>query len=541
MLAIGNAGGEPGRITAGSSSALSLPGMVSVKDGDFLADGQSIHFAGTNCYYLMVFAADPALRPQVDEVLEESAAMGLTVIRTWAFNDGTGWNALQTAPGVYDETVFQGLDYVLDRCDRLGLRVVLPLVNNWVDYGGMDQYVAWSSTAAYHDAFYTDSDCRTWYLNHAAAVINRVNTVNGRLYRDDPTVFAWELANEPRCPSDRSGTTLATWIADMSASIRALDPNHLITSGVEGFYDDPSGPWYLNGWEGVDFVRDHQAPDIDYAVAHSWPDNWGLGFSAVMALVSRQIGDAAGVLGKPFVLEEFGKARDAASPAAVNHFDPNTWFSPEVEPYTVRGAAPVRVDPARRARLYTSGDRPGSGARLPEAPVRVSSSTSTRDAFFSAWFDSLLANRSGGSTYWIAYDDAYPDYDGYGVYYPADSSTVSLIEAHAQAMAALTESTGILDPDRPGPRRLAGYPNPFRRSVNLAFDLAEGEGEVRIDVIDVAGRRLRTLIDGPVGPGPLVIAWDGSTDSGGRAAAGVYLVRLRTSRESTATRVVLTR
>src|SRR4030095_9713904 len=110
---------------------------------------------GFNCYYLMAYAADPGLRDEVDEVLREARSLGSTVLRTWAFSDGARWNALQIAPGVYDEDVFVGLDYVVHRASEEGLRVLLPLVNNWPDYGGMDQYVAWSDTAAAHDDFYT--------------------------------------------------------------------------------------------------------------------------------------------------------------------------------------------------------------------------------------------------------------------------------------------------------------------------------------------------------------------------------------------------
>lgn len=39
-------------------------------------------------------------------------------------------------------------------------------------------------------------------------VLNRVNTFNNITYKDDPTIFAWELMNEPRCPSDSSGDKL---------------------------------------------------------------------------------------------------------------------------------------------------------------------------------------------------------------------------------------------------------------------------------------------------------------------------------------------
>ena len=43
--------------------------------------------------------ADPGLRHEVTGVLDAMQAAGLTVVRTWAFNDGKEWNALQTSPG----------------------------------------------------------------------------------------------------------------------------------------------------------------------------------------------------------------------------------------------------------------------------------------------------------------------------------------------------------------------------------------------------------------------------------------------------------
>src|SRR4029450_4913096 len=97
--------------------------------------------AGANCYSLMVYAAETSLRPGVDEVLEKAADLGATTVRTWAFNDGAGqWNALQTSPGVYPEHVFRGLDHVVKKSGDLGLRLILPFVNQWDDYGGMRQY-----------------------------------------------------------------------------------------------------------------------------------------------------------------------------------------------------------------------------------------------------------------------------------------------------------------------------------------------------------------------------------------------------------------
>jgi hypothetical protein len=69
------------------------------------------------------------------------------------------------------------------------------------------------------------------------------------------------------------------------------------------------------------------------------------------------------------------------------------------------------------------------------------------------------------------------------------------------------------------------FPNPFRAQASVRFRLDESAA-VRIDVFDVAGRRVRTLLDRHLPRGNHIVDWDG-TDAGGRAlAAGVYLTRL---------------
>lgn len=57
------------------------------------ADANNLHEPQTR-------AAEPSLRHEVTEVLDAMVATGLTVLRTWAFNDGEAqWNALQPRPG----------------------------------------------------------------------------------------------------------------------------------------------------------------------------------------------------------------------------------------------------------------------------------------------------------------------------------------------------------------------------------------------------------------------------------------------------------
>lgn len=80
--------------------------MVQKKGNQFVVNDQPFYVNGFNTYWLMVFAADQSTRGKVSELFKEASSAGLTVCRTWAFNDGQ-WRALQKSPSVYDEDVFK--------------------------------------------------------------------------------------------------------------------------------------------------------------------------------------------------------------------------------------------------------------------------------------------------------------------------------------------------------------------------------------------------------------------------------------------------
>ena len=84
---------------------------VQRKGNQFVVNDQPFYVNGFNTYWLMVFAADPSTGGKVSEVFQQASSVGLTVCRTWAFNDGQ-WRALQISPSVYDEEVFKVTDTV---------------------------------------------------------------------------------------------------------------------------------------------------------------------------------------------------------------------------------------------------------------------------------------------------------------------------------------------------------------------------------------------------------------------------------------------
>lgn len=99
-------------------------------------------------------------------------------------------------------------------------------------------------------------------------------------------------------------------------------------------------------------------------------------------------------------------------------------------------------------------------------------------------------------------------------------------------------SVGVSPPRTPGALALAApRPNPASESVALAF-VAHSSGRVRLEVLDVTGRRVASLLDGDVAAGPHERTWDMRGTDGRRVPPGVMLVRLMTP-EGTSTRRLL--
>ncbi|GAB2267683.1 Mannose-6-phosphate isomerase [Dionaea muscipula] len=300
--------------------------FVGVAGGQLVMNGSSFYANGFNAYWLMYVASDPSTRDKVSSAFQEASSHGLTIARTWAFSDG-GSSPLQYSPGSYNEDMFQGLDYVISEARRYGIKLVLSLVNEYEDYGGKKQYVEWArarSGQGQHlssdDDFFTSPVVKGYYKNHIKTILTRRNSIHGVAYKDDPTIMAWELINEPKCTSDLSGNTLQSWIAEMASYLKSIDGNHLVEIGLEGFYGDSSperkkqyNPTY-SFQSGTDFIANNQIPDIDFATVHSYPDQW-LSDSTVEAQnsfltrwISSHIEDAQNILQKPVLFAEFGKS-----------------------------------------------------------------------------------------------------------------------------------------------------------------------------------------------------------------------------------------
>jgi hypothetical protein len=69
------------------------------------------------------------------------------------------------------------------------------------------------------------------------------------------------------------------------------------------------------------------------------------------------------------------------------------------------------------------------------------------------------------------------------------------------------------------------YPNPFNPETNIRFDLPQG-ADVLLEVFNVVGQRVATLVNGRLEAGPYAVRWSGAQDDGTRLSSGIYLYRL---------------
>jgi mannan endo-1,4-beta-mannosidase len=234
----------------------------------FNIDGTTKYFAGTNSYWIG-FLTNNA---DVDLVMTHLLTFGIKVLRAWGFND-----VRSTSNGVWYQSFVSGqsprintganglqrLDHVVSSAAAHDIKLVINFVNNWSDYGGMPLYNTYYGTTA--ATWYTTAAVQGQYKANINPVVSR--------YKTSTAVFSWELVNEPRCHGCAT-SVITNWATTISAYIKSLDSNHLVTLGDEGFMNGGGdGSYPYTTAEGVDFVANLGIPDLDYGTFHLYPGN----------------------------------------------------------------------------------------------------------------------------------------------------------------------------------------------------------------------------------------------------------------------------
>jgi hypothetical protein len=129
----------------------------------------------------------------------------------------------------------------------------------------------------------------------------------------------------------------------------------------------------------------------------------------------------------------------------------------------------------------------------------------------------------------------------------AEIESIQVITSVKGNIASVTQAkAAVAQPGTyPVTYRLAqNYPNPFNAGTTIQFDLPEagpGRRRVVVQVFNMLGQRVRTLLNGDVDAGTFTIYWNGRDDAGRGVASGVYLYRLISKDFTSTKKMVLVR
>lgn len=317
------------------------PGFVTVDGLGFRRDGRPYRYAGANIWYGAWLGADAAYgdRARLTRELDRLQALGIRNLRILGSAELSPLTNSIT-PGFrdqsarYDEALLTGLDWTLAEMAKRDMTAVIYLTNFWEWSGGMMTYLSWVNGGRFinmndpahpwpqfpdwNAAFYASGQAQALYRDYIRAVVTRTNSITGVRYAADPTIMAWQLANEPR-PGGSDAVALASlphfyrWVDETARFIKTLDPQHLVSTGSEGLKGAIEREAIV--------LATHRPRSIDYLTTHIWPNNWSwmdagnlagtydAGAARVADYIAAHV-RMARTLGKPLVIEEFGYPRD---------------------------------------------------------------------------------------------------------------------------------------------------------------------------------------------------------------------------------------
>jgi mannan endo-1,4-beta-mannosidase len=239
----------------------SLQNFITARDGKLFDGEKEFRFISMNVPNLLMIEDNVAFtnenpwrlpdKFEINDALETLRQMGGTVARTYVItvvrtNDLPGTPRHVLAPGKFNEAAFRELDEVFAAANRTGVRLIIPLVDNWVWQGGRAEYAGFRGKSK--DEFWTDPQLITDFEQTVRFILTRTNTVTGVRYSDDKALLCWETGNEIPSP--------AAWTRAIASYIKSLDTNHLVMDGFN-----------------ASVLREEslEIPDVDIVTTHHYP------------------------------------------------------------------------------------------------------------------------------------------------------------------------------------------------------------------------------------------------------------------------------
>ena len=309
--------------------------FVTVENGHFLKDGKPYYYVGTNFWYGAILGSEGqgGDRKRLVKELDYMKKIGIDNLRILVGSDGERGvttkvePTLQVKPGVYNDTILAGLDFLLKEMGKRNMVAVLYLNNSWEWSGGYGFYLEHAGEGkqprpnedgypAFMKAmskYATNKKAHQLFYNYVRFILGRTNRYTGLKYSEDPAIMSWQIGNEPRAFDKAMLPYFEQWLSEASALIRSLDSNHLISIGSEG-------AWGCEEDWGC-YERICSDKNVDYCNIHLWPYNWSWARQDHLIedlpkakantkdYIDRHL-EICARLNKPLVMEEFGYPRD---------------------------------------------------------------------------------------------------------------------------------------------------------------------------------------------------------------------------------------
>ncbi|WP_247354658.1 beta-mannosidase [Bradyrhizobium sp. 160] len=293
----------------------SATSFVKTSGTEFTLDGMPFFVAGVNNHYLPYGSHE-----EVARVLDDAAAMGANVVRiilqpvvvsldgsvatiwNWKLQGETSdlavngtyllyWDTVQNRTAINDGADGIGkVDFLVTEAGKRRMKFIIAFLEFYTYTGGAQQMRPWYGSQDESGFFFKDRPTKQDYRTWLSYVVQRVNPLTGRAYRDDPAIMAWELMNVGNASPE---SLRLAWTPEMSAHFKSLDPNHLVSSGNANM---------------IAKMADLMILTLDFGAWHGYPLFYKLTITQFNDTIT-EFCQLALRARKPVLLEEFGYAR----------------------------------------------------------------------------------------------------------------------------------------------------------------------------------------------------------------------------------------
>jgi mannan endo-1,4-beta-mannosidase len=199
---------------------------------------------------------------EIRDLLSGIQRIGGRATRTFSLSifhpDDKGMPVYIPSRRTYNEDAFRCLDLIIALCHEYDVRLIIPIIasQSFIGIRGVDEFAALAGKPG--GSFWTDEEVKSDYRHLLDFMLNRKNTVNGIIYKNDPAILAWQFGNEfgsyagdRKLSYDYWTPIITAWCLEMASYIKKIDPRHLVMEAGGGnrnaFIDDKN----------IDIISDH--------------------------------------------------------------------------------------------------------------------------------------------------------------------------------------------------------------------------------------------------------------------------------------------